>query len=113
MPSLNKGARRNKTSLAERQKRRVGPDISKAFLRLSPSSMREMSIPESGILPCGDTQFMPAQFDPTGAAAAHPTILQAHLVDESTHPGAGRQQQQSVREEDEVALDELLRNNSE
>lgn len=59
-----------------------------------------------------NTQFMPAQFDPTGAAA-HATILQAHLVDESTHPGAGRQQQQSVREEDEVALDELLGNNGE
>lgn len=35
----------------------------------------------------------------------------AHLIDESTHPGAGRQQEQSVREEDEVALGELLRNN--
>lgn len=35
----------------------------------------------------------------------------AHLIDESTHPGAGRQQEQSVREEDEVALSELLRNN--
>lgn len=38
---------------------------------------------------------------------------EAHLVDESTHPGAGGQQQQSVREEDEVALAELLTNNSE
>lgn len=40
-------------------------------------------------------------------------VCEADLVDESTHPGAGRQQQQSVREEDEVALAELLRNNSE
>ena len=29
------------------------PDISKAFLMLSPSSIREISIPDSGILPLG------------------------------------------------------------
>lgn len=39
-------------------------------------------------------------------------VSAAHLIDEPTHPGAGRQQEQSVREEDEVALGELLRNNS-
>lgn len=38
---------------------------------------------------------------------------EAHLVDESTHPGAGGQQQQSVREEDEVTLAQLLRRNRE
>lgn len=33
------------------------PDISKAFFRVSPSSILEMSIPDSGILPCKDTHM--------------------------------------------------------
>lgn len=65
-----------------------------------------MSIPDSGILPYRDTHSVVTKPPPAGGFQVKDTHLShvLYLIDESTHPQAGRDHEQSVREEDEVAF---------